>query len=348
MSDIYIKMQEVDKAFHGFLASQNITFGIEKGHIAALLGPSGSGKTTILRMIAGLTQPDCGQVCIAGKCINHVPADKRDIGFVFQNYSLFRHMNIFDNVAFGLKVKKKKKVEINRRVTELLELVGLSNLRECYPYQLSGGQRQRVAFARAVATNPQVLLLDEPFAAIDRQIRKELRVWLRDMIKKLGITSIFVTHDQEEAMELADDIIVINQGKIEQIGTPFQLYTNPKSVFVANFIGDAMKFEPEEWLAGFAFDKQVEQVLIRTENVYVFRMDEKPELKYYNIGIINSVSYYGSYSELYISCQGKSIIARQAGSAEQLCVGEEVKVHIRELFVCFKNDIEKMVNREDV
>ncbi len=348
MGDIYIKMQEVDKAFHGFLASQNITFGIEKGHIAALLGPSGSGKTTILRMIAGLTEPDCGQVYIAGRCINHVPANKRDIGFVFQNYSLFRHMNVYDNIAFGLKVQKKKKEDINLRVTELLELIDLSNLRAYYPYQLSGGQRQRVAFARAVATNPQVLLLDEPFAAIDQQIRKELRVWLRDMIKKLGITSIFVTHDQEEAMELADDIIVINQGKIEQIGTPFELYTNPKSMFVANFIGNTMKFEPEEWIAGFEFDKQVEQVLIRTENVYVFRINENPELKYYNIGTINSISYYGSYFELHVFCEDKEIIAKHVGNIKQLCIGEKVKVYISEIFVCYKNYIEKMINREHV
>lgn len=239
---MYVEMQHINKTFDGFQASSDVSFGVEKGHLAALLGPSGSGKTTILRMIAGLDKPDSGDIMINDIRVNDIPGSKRGIGFVFQNYALFRYMTVADNIAFGLEVQKKSKAEIKNRVEELLELTSMEELGKRYPHQLSGGQRQRVAFARALAPNPKLLLLDEPFAAIDAKVRRELRSWLRNMIGKVGITSIFVTHDQEEAMEVADMVIITNQGKIEQIGTPEDICFHPQTDFVADFI-DAARYE---------------------------------------------------------------------------------------------------------
>ena len=201
---MYVEMKNIYKKYGDFLASNNVSFGVEKGKLVALLGPSGSGKTTLLRMIAGLENPNSGDIYIDGRRVNDIPAAKRGIGFVFQNYALFRYMTVFDNVAFGLELMKVPKKEIKKRVMELLELTGLSGMEKRYPNQLSGGQRQRVAFARALAPNPQVLLLDEPFAAIDAKVRTELRTWLKEMVEKLGITSIFVTHDQDEAVDTND------------------------------------------------------------------------------------------------------------------------------------------------
>ena len=223
---------------------------MEKGKLVALLGPSGSGKTTLLRMIAGLENPNSGDIYIDGRRVNDIPAAKREIGFVFQNYALFRYMTVFDNVAFGLELMKVPKKEIKKRVMELLELTGLSGMEKRYPNQLSGGQRQRVAFARALAPNPQVLLLDEPFAAIDAKVRTELRTWLKEMVEKLGITSIFVTHDQDEAVEVADEIIITNHGQIEQMGSPMEIYKTPSTPFVAQFIGRSTVVEDYEKLKG--------------------------------------------------------------------------------------------------
>ena len=239
---MYVEMKNINKTFDGFQASRDVSFGVEKGHLAALLGPSGSGKTTILRMIAGLDKPDSGDIIIDGVRVNDIPGSKRGIGFVFQNYALFRYMTVADNIAFGLEVQKKSKTEIKERVGELLELISMEELGKRYPHQLSGGQRQRVAFARALAPNPHLLLLDEPFAAIDAKVRRELRTWLRNMIEKVGITSIFVTHDQEEAMEVADTVIITSKGKVEQIGTPEDMCLHPQTDFVADFI-DAARYE---------------------------------------------------------------------------------------------------------
>lgn len=239
---MYVEMRQINKTFDGFQASKDVSFGVKKGHLAALLGPSGSGKTTILRMIAGLDRPDSGDIMINGARVNDIPGNRRGIGFVFQNYALFRYMTVADNIAFGLEVQKKSKAEIKNRVEELLELVSMQELGKRYPHQLSGGQRQRVAFARALAPDPKLLLLDEPFAAIDAKVRRELRTWLKEMIGRVGVTSIFVTHDQEEAVEVADTIIVTNQGWVEQVGTPEEVCRNPQTEFVADFI-DAERFE---------------------------------------------------------------------------------------------------------
>lgn len=203
---MYVAMKQIEKHYGDFKASDNVSFSIEKGKLVALLGPSGSGKTTILRMLAGLEYPDSGDIFINHKRMNDVPAAKRGIGFVFQNYALFRYMTVFDNIAFGLTIQKKPAKEIRERVYYLIHWVGLDGMEKRYPNQLSGGQRQRVAFARALAPNPTVLLLDEPFAAIDAKVRQELRNWLKETIHRVGITSIFVTHDQEEAVEVADEI----------------------------------------------------------------------------------------------------------------------------------------------
>lgn len=233
---MYVEMRNINKTFDGFQASKEVSFGIEKGRLAALLGPSGSGKTTILRMIAGLDVPDSGDILINGERVNHLPGSKRGIGFVFQNYALFRYMTVAQNIAFGLEVQKKSRKEIQNRVDELLELISMQDLGKRYPHQLSGGQKQRTAFARALAPNPRLLLLDEPFAAIDAKVRRELRTWLKEMIRGVGITSIFVTHDQEEAMEVADQIIITNHGRIEQIGSPEEICTEPQTEFVKEFI----------------------------------------------------------------------------------------------------------------
>ena len=198
---MYVELNHIQKRYGNYQASDDVSFGIEKGKLIGLLGPSGSGKTTILRMIAGLEHPDSGEIRIDGKVVNDIPASKRGIGFVFQNYALFRYMTVYDNIAFGLKIQKVDRKTIASRVMELVDLIGLRGLERRYPSQLSGGQRQRVAFARALAPNPQLLLLDEPFAAIDAKVRQELRSWLKEMISKLGVTSIFVTHDQDEAAD---------------------------------------------------------------------------------------------------------------------------------------------------
>ena len=234
---MYVELKNINKTFGNYKASDNVNFTIEQGKLIGLLGPSGSGKTTILRMIAGLETPDSGEIIIDGKVVNDIPASKRGIGFVFQNYALFRYMTVFDNIAFGLKIQKKDKKYIKERVSELVELIGLKGLEKRYPSQLSGGQKQRVAFARALAPNPTLLLLDEPFAAIDAKVRQELRSWLKEMIEKLGVTSIFVTHDQDEAIEVADEIIITNKGRIEQIGTPMEIYQKPQTAFSASFFG---------------------------------------------------------------------------------------------------------------
>ena len=242
-----IQIQNVSKKFGSFQALQDISIDIQSGELIALLGPSGSGKTSLLRVIAGLETSDVGEIFFDGHSItNHHPKE-RNVGFVFQHYALFRHMTVFDNVAYGLKVRPRKirpsKTDIANKVNELLRLVKLENFADRYPTQLSGGQRQRVALARALAVEPKVLLLDEPFGALDAKVRKELRRWLRKLHDEFHITSIFVTHDQEEALDVADRIVVMNNGKIEQIGSPDEVYTHPNSPFVYDFLGNVNLFK---------------------------------------------------------------------------------------------------------
>jgi sulfate transport system ATP-binding protein len=232
-----IRAQNVTKRFGDFLALDNVSVDIPTGSLTALLGPSGGGKSTLLRIIAGLEQPDSGSIEIAGEDSTSLPPQQRNVGFVFQHYAAFKHMTVRGNVAFGLEIRKRPKHEVQARVDELLALVHLSQFADRYPSQLSGGQRQRMALARALAVEPQVLLLDEPFGALDAKVRKELRDWLRRLHDEVRVTTVFVTHDQEEAMEVADEIVVINDGAVEQIGTPDQLYDQPVNDFVMNFLG---------------------------------------------------------------------------------------------------------------
>ncbi len=241
-----IEICGVGKRFGSFVALDNIDLNIPTGELVALLGPSGCGKTTLLRLIAGLESADSGHVKFAGEEATHLHARERQVGFVFQHYALFRHMTVFENVAFGLRVKPRdqrpSEAEIRRRVHELLGLVQLDWLADRYPSQLSGGQRQRIALARALAVEPKVLLLDEPFGALDTKVRKELRRWLRRLHDEMHISSVFVTHDQEEALEVADRVVVMNQGRIEQIGTPDEVYSSPASPFVYQFLGNVNVF----------------------------------------------------------------------------------------------------------
>ena len=232
-----IEARNVSKRFGEFVALEDVCIRVNDGALTALLGPSGSGKSTLLRIIAGLETPDSGEVVIDEHEVTDAPARTRDVGFVFQHYAPFKHMTVHDNVAFGLSVRKRPKAEIKARVQELLGLVRLDGLAERYPSQLSGGQLQRMALARALAVQPKVLLLDEPFGALDAQVRGELREWLRRLHEEIHVTTIFVTHDQEEAMEVAEQIVVMNKGKIEQAGTPRELYESPRNEFVMSFIG---------------------------------------------------------------------------------------------------------------
>jgi len=232
-----IELKNVSKQFGEVTAVNAVNFTVKDGELMALLGPSGGGKTTVLRMIAGLEVPTEGDIFVRGERVNDVPVQKRNIGFVFQSYALFKNMTVFKNIAFGLKIKKWKSAEVQSRVAELLELFGLAGLENRYPHQLSGGQRQRVAIARALAPKPGVLLLDEPFGAVDAKIRQELREWLVTLHHDLNVTTIFVTHDQEEAMEVSNRIVIFSKGNLEQIGTPREVYEQPANEFVARFVG---------------------------------------------------------------------------------------------------------------
>ena len=242
-----IEIRNVSKQFGDFQALRDVSLDIKSGELIALLGPSGCGKTTLLRIIAGLETPDVGSIHFSGEDTTDVHVGDRNVGFVFQHYALFRHMTVFENVAFGLRVKPRKErpseAQIREKVMSLLKLVQLDWIAERYPSQLSGGQRQRIALARALAVEPKVLLLDEPFGALDAKVRKELRRWLRHLHDELHVTSIFVTHDQEEALEVADRVVVINRGKIEQEGSPQQVWDNPATPFVYGFLGDVNLFK---------------------------------------------------------------------------------------------------------
>jgi sulfate transport system ATP-binding protein len=233
-----IEIKGVNKRFGDFVALDDVNVSLPTGQLTALLGPSGGGKSTLLRIIAGLDSADSGSVSIEGVEATHLPPQKRNVGFVFQHYAVFKHMTVAKNVAFGLEIRKRPKAEVAEKVDELLRLVHLSQFAHRLPSQLSGGQRQRMALARALAVEPTVLLLDEPFGALDAKVRKELRDWLRRLHDEVHVTTVFVTHDQEEAMEVADEIVVINDGRVEQIGTPDELYDEPANDFVMGFLGE--------------------------------------------------------------------------------------------------------------
>ncbi len=345
---MYVELKNISKRFGDFKASDNVNFKIEQGKLIGLLGPSGSGKTTILRMIAGLETPDEGDIIINGVKVNDVEPGKRGIGFVFQNYALFRHMTVYDNIAFGLVVQKSKKEDINKKVTELIELIGLKGLEKRYPSQLSGGQRQRVAFARALAPNPQLLLLDEPFAAIDAKVRKELRRWLKETIAKLGITSIFVTHDQEEAVEVADKIILTNKGQIEQKGSPIEIYKNPQTPFVAQFIGESNLIDDYTKLKGFEVEekKQETKAILRPEFIEIAKNSKEiltPLAA--EKGIVKDIAFRGNNIQIDVQIGDEVLNGYRSLEQEPLKIGEEVLVLIHKVYTFNDKKAEVLENK---
>ena len=331
-----VELKHIEKYFGSFKAADDASFGVEKGQLAGLLGPSGSGKTTLLRMLAGLEQPDKGDIWIAGRRVNAIPARERGIGFVFQNYALFRHMTVRDNLAFGLRVQNVDDHTIKVRTDELLELTGLTAVAKRYPQQLSGGQRQRVAFARALAPNPKVLLLDEPFAAIDAKVRKELRSWLREANHNLGITSLFVTHDQDEAVEVADKIIIVNKGRIEQAGSPVEIYQSPQTSFVADFIGESVKVEDYTRFKGFG-DEQSQvgnhQGIIRPEFIELAKDEREISLPLgAEQGVVRATYFRGSNMAVDIEVRGQILRAARSLEKEPLQVGDKALAFIHRIY----------------
>jgi sulfate/thiosulfate transport system ATP-binding protein len=263
-----IAVEGAFKRFGDFQALDDVSIDVPDGSLTALLGPSGSGKSTLLRAIAGLEELDAGQVVINGRDATETPAQKREVGFVFQHYAAFKHMTVFGNVAFGLKIRKWDRAKTNDRVHELLRLVQLDGLAERYPDQLSGGQRQRMALARALAVEPQVLLLDEPFGALDAKVRKDLRTWLRRLHDEMHVTTIFVTHDQEEAMDVAEQLVVMNEGRVEQSGTAGELYEHPANEFVMSFVGEVNRLgehfvRPHDMDVSLDADEGAEQGMVQ-------------------------------------------------------------------------------------
>ena len=331
---IYIELRDINKSFGDFKASDHVSFSVEKGKLIGLLGPSGSGKTTILRILAGLETADSGEIFINGKRVNDIPASERGVGFVFQNYALFRYMTVFENIAFGLRVNKWKNADIKNRVNELIELVGLKGMEKRFPNQLSGGQRQRVAFARALATQPQLLLLDEPFAAIDAKVRHELRSWLRELINTVGITSIFVTHDQDEAIEVADEIIVTNHGRVEQVGTPLAIYRKPSSAFVAQFIGQPTVVENPNQFKGFYNVGVGLRAVIRPEYIVVTKKTETLKFPVTSEeGIVERTFFRGSDIELKIRVQDTVLTASRHLGEAPVEEGERVNVFLAYMYI---------------
>ncbi|AEI41621.1 sulfate/molybdate ABC transporter ATP-binding protein [Paenibacillus mucilaginosus] len=336
---MHIEARHLTKSFGSFRATDNVSFGIEKGKLIGLLGPSGGGKTTILRMLAGLEEPDSGDILFHGQRVNDLAPQARGIGFVFQNYALFRHMTVFDNIAFGLTVQKKSKAQIKARVEELIELTGLKGLTGRLPHQLSGGQRQRVAFARAIAPEPQLLLLDEPFAAIDAKVRKELRTWLKEMIDRVGITTIFVTHDQEEAVEVADQIMIINHGRLEQQGTPIEIYKKPRTPFVAGFIGESNQLGDISNLKGFEADLLPNaRAIIRPEFIEIGRPGEVSYPSAAEQGTVKQVYFRGINWQVEVEVEGDRLFAYRSPELPELMIGEQVQVLIHRVYLFNEQD----------
>ena len=343
-----VELKHINKNFGTFKASDDVSFNVEKGKLIGLLGPSGSGKTTILRMIAGLENPDSGDIFIGGRRVNDLPPGKRGIGFLFQSYALFKHMTVFDNIAFGLRVKKVPEDQITARVEELAELISLSSFTHRYPMQLSGGQRQRVAFARALAPNPELLLLDEPFAAIDAKVRQELRSWLKHTIHKLGITSIFVTHDQDEAVEVADEIIITNRGRVEQAGVPIEIYQAPRTPFVAKFIGESVQVQDYTIFKGFTSQGSGNhEGILRPEFLEITSdIEEMPQPMPVTTekGIVRGTYFRGSTIQIDVEVKGQLLKGFRGLEQAPLHEGDEAFVFIHKIYGFNGNNTEVIEN----
>ncbi|MGL4881043.1 MAG: sulfate/molybdate ABC transporter ATP-binding protein [Waterburya sp.] len=328
-----IIVSQVSKKFGNFQALEDINLHVEPGTLVALLGPSGSGKSTLLRTVAGLETPDTGSIHINDRDTTHLDIRKRNIGFVFQHYALFKHLTVRQNIAFGLDIRKKPRKVIKQRVDELLELIQLQGFGDRYPNQLSGGQRQRVALARALAVQPQVLLLDEPFGALDAKVRLELRSWLRRLHDEVHLTSIFVTHDREEAMAVADKIVVMNQGRIEQIGTPAEIYDRPVNPFVMSFVGEVNVCSHN------TFDtvnynhtaNQASQIFIRPHD---FKVSKTPHVKDLP-AIIQRIVHLGWEIQLELKLRDRSTIIAHLNREEfnhlNLEIGDKVYLQPRQV-----------------
>jgi sulfate transport system ATP-binding protein len=340
---VTIELKNIVKKFGAFAALDSVDLKVENGELLALLGPSGSGKTTLLRIIAGLEWPDAGEVSFNGEnALAHGVSD-RHVGFVFQHYALFRHMTVFENVAFGLRVQpravRKDEAGIRARVRELLDLVQLDWLSNRYPHQLSGGQRQRIALARALAIEPRILLLDEPFGALDAKVRKELRQWLRALHAEISVTSIFVTHDQEEALEVANRLVVMDRGRIEQIGTPSQVYDDPATAFVHGFIGESIVLPVEVqrgcvWLGGKVLNISTNGAAFGASKLFIRRHDMQvgPAGTGALEGRIRHVRTFGPIQRAEVAlcgCDGKTIIEIDAPRDRSLQIGDTVGLHPR-------------------
>ena len=342
-----IEVKNVTKSFGNFRAIDNISVKVETGELVALLGPSGSGKTTLLRIIAGLETADEGGILFSGEDARERKTKDRNVGFVFQHYALFRHMTVYDNVAFGLRVKPKairpSEDQIRAKVRELLKLVQLEWVEKRYPWQLSGGQRQRIALARALAVEPKVLLLDEPFGSLDAQVRKELRQWLRRFHDDLHITSLFVTHDQEEALEVADRIVVMNKGKIEQVGTPDQVYHSPANSFVLNFLGNVNLFHLRvEGGKAYMGDKEIDlpglQDNVKSAKLYIrpnqFDIKRSPSGNNSLEAVVRFVNPAGTMVKLDLKTESGSIqaeITQQEFASLKLQKNDKVYVNPKEI-----------------
>lgn len=350
-----IEVKNVSKTFSHFKALDDINLNVATGELVALLGPSGSGKTTLLRIISGLETAEEGEIRFFGEDARAKKTKDRSVGFVFQHYALFRHMTVFDNVAFGLRVKPKNirptEAQIREKVQELLKLVQLEWVEKRYPWQLSGGQRQRIALARALAVEPKVLLLDEPFGSLDAQVRKELRLWLRRFHDDLHITSLFVTHDQEEALEVADRVVVMNKGKIEQIGTPDEVYRNPANVFVLNFLGNVNLFhcrvvDGKVYMGDTALDLPVGGNNAKSANLYIrphqFEVNRTPTSSASLKAVVKYINPAGSTVKLDLVTEaGASIqaeIPQEAYTALKLRKNDEIYVNPKE-FTFYEYDI---------
>lgn len=339
-----IVVKQISKKFGTFQALKGVDLEVPFGKLVALLGPSGSGKTSLLRIISGLEQPDSGQVILDGVDATERSARERRIGFVFQHYALFRHMSVFENVAFGLRVKRKAerlgKAEINERVMQLLKMVQLDWLADRLPDQLSGGQRQRVALARALAVEPKVLLLDEPFGALDAKVRKELRRWLRRLHEEIHLTSIFVTHDVEEALEVADEVVVMNEGRVEQTGSPDHVYEHPVNSFVYHFLGSVNRFhtcvrDGKVYIGNAALDIDTDQseavIYVRPYDLEIVRESvngtfKASILRIHAIGPIVRIELLRDDNKQIVEAE----LTRDRYAEQRLIVGEEVYLHLRQ------------------
>ena len=317
----FLKLTNVYKLFTEIPAVEDFNLEAEQGEFISFLGPSGCGKTTTLRMVAGFEMPSSGQITISGKDLTYVPPNKRNVGMVFQSYALFPNMTVAENIGYGLKASGKPKAEIKQRVAEMLELIHLGNLGARYPAQLSGGQQQRVALARALAIRPQVLLLDEPLSALDAKIRVELRQEIRRIQQQLGITTIYVTHDQEEALSLSDRVVVMSQGRIEQVGTPAEIYTTPSTEFVARFVGqiNLLPIHVVDQPAGLVkvgqqpvrtsrsvnySDEKALRLAIRPEELNPGHREDANNLT----GVVETVTYLGSIVRIRVLIEGNSVL----------------------------------------